>query len=161
EEVHAAFRDVIQLCHKHGAKCLVNSCHPETWWTQADGVHLRAADANALAQAAVSAPRGKPVADLHVAARDKLRFPGLLAVSVHDSSELAAARALAADFVVLGHVLDTASHPGQPGMGWEHFAALADQAGLPVMAIGGQSRATLGTAQSHGAHGIASITGLF
>jgi 8-oxo-dGTP diphosphatase len=42
-------------------------------------------------------------------------------------------------------------------MGWERFAALAVQAGLPVFAIGGQSPATVAQARRHGAHGIAGI----
>ena len=85
---------------------------------------------------------------------------GLIAVSAHDAADLQAAQSLAADFAVLGHVLDTPSHPGQPGMGWDRFAALAADAGLPVYAIGGQSATTQDMAWQHGAHGIAGIRGL-
>ena len=46
---------------------------------------------------------------------------------------------------------------GDPGMGWTRFASLAEQAGLPVFAIGGQSAKTLADARNHGAHGIAGI----
>ncbi|NYT58083.1 Nudix family hydrolase [Alcaligenaceae bacterium] len=140
--LHAAFRQVVQLCRQHGARCLVNSCHPEDWWPQADGVHLRAADALALA-------------DAGAAIKDQL--DGLLAVSAHNAAELGAARALGADFAVLGHVLDTPSHPNDPGMGWAQFASLLSDAGLPVFAIGGQSADTLEIARQHGAHGLAGI----
>src|SRR5690606_7291274 len=68
-------------------------------------------------------------------------IPGLIGVSAHDAVDLAAARALKADFAVLGHVLDTPSHSGQPGLGWARFGELAGPAGLPVFAIGGQSEA--------------------
>ncbi|OWT58995.1 Nudix family hydrolase [Candidimonas nitroreducens] len=131
----AAFQEVLRHCHEHGARCLVNSVHPQDWWDQADGVHLRAADATKLAA----------------------RPGGLLGMSAHDAADLALARELGADFAVLGHVLDTPSHPGEPGMGWERYAGLAGGAGLPVLAIGGQSEATLDEARRHGAHGIAGI----
>ncbi|MDS1139224.1 Nudix family hydrolase [Pusillimonas sp. SM2304] len=142
QDAYAAFKRVVQLCHRHQARCLVNSGHPESWWAQADGVHFRAADARALADAG---------------AEIKNKVPGLIAVSAHDAQDLKAARALEADFAVLGHVLDTPSHPDQPGMGWPGFASVMSDAGLPVFAIGGQSAATLDTARQHGAHGIAGI----
>jgi len=59
------------------------------------------------------------------------------------------------DFIVVGHVLDTPSHPDTPAMGWARFAELAQSAGCPAYAIGGQNAATLRIAQAHGAHGIA------
>lgn len=154
-DTYAAFKQVLQRCHQYGARCLVNSCHPESWWAQADGVQLRAADAHAMAAALESASALVPSAPEITLMKQKI--PGLVAVSAHTASDLKAARMLNADFAVLGHVLDTPSHPGVPGMGWSNFAALAATAGLPVFAIGGQSKATLDAAEHHGAHGIAGI----
>jgi 8-oxo-dGTP diphosphatase len=156
ERAYQAFRRVLGLCRDAGARCLVNSCHPESWWQEADGVHFRAADARLRAQQAGALPSqngspARPVFD------NGDEIPGLMAVSAHDSADLDAARALKADFAVLGHVLDTPSHPGQPGLGWARFAELASPAGLPVFAIGGQSEATVADARRHGAHGIAGI----
>ncbi|MYN12932.1 Nudix family hydrolase [Pusillimonas sp. TS35] len=150
-----AFRQVLQCCHAHGARCLINSIHPEAWWAEADGVHMRAQDA--LARAPRHAPTPPPQEAPPGASG---RNGHLLGVSAHTAQELQAARALDADFVVVGHVLDTPSHPGVPGIGWPAFAALAQQAALPVYAIGGQSPATLNEARAHGAHGIAGIRGL-
>ncbi|MFW7342184.1 Nudix family hydrolase [Pollutimonas sp. H1-120] len=155
-DAYAAFKRIVQLCHDAGARCLVNSCHPESWWAQADGVHFRAADARAPL-AATSSPPGDDEHAASAAARLRAKVPGLIAVSAHDIADLTTARALGADFAVLGHVLDTPSHPGQPGMGWEQFTLLAAQAGLPVFAIGGQSPATQADARQHGAHGIAGM----
>lgn len=135
-----AFEEVLRICRQYGARCLVNSCHPESWWHKADGVHLRAADAKQSAANSIV-----------------FKDYGLVGVSAHSPEDLTAARHLNADFVVLGHVLNTSSHPQSPGMGWDAFTALAAQAGLPVFAIGGQSIDTLATATQHGAHGIAGI----
>ncbi|TAM85420.1 MAG: Nudix family hydrolase [Candidimonas sp.] len=143
-QAHDGLARVLEECHAHGARCLVNSCHPAAWRAQADGVHWRARDAR-LEAAKCTAPR------------DAARPGFLTAVSAHGADDLAAARALGADFIVLGHVLATTSHPGSPGMGWTRFAQLCENAELPVFAIGGQSPATMATATHHGAHGIAGI----
>ncbi len=139
DSLEAAFDETLALCRQYGASCLVNSVHPPDWWARADGVHLRAVDA-----AAVAAAGQRPA--------------GLLAVSAHHAGDLDHARALQADFVVLGHVLETPSHAEAP-LGWEQFQALAATAGRPVFALGGQSVQTAETARLHGAHGIAAIRG--
>ena len=77
--------------------------------------------------------------------------------SVHDAGELARAKELGADYVVLGPVQPTPSHPGARTLGWEGFEALARGAGLPVYAIGGVGPADLDTAWSRGAQGVAGI----
>lgn len=154
-DAYAAFKQVVRHCRQAGARCLVNSCHPESWWLQADGVHFRAVDARR-----VTAPVHNMVTEVPAVMAIKEKALGLIAVSAHDAADLQAAQSLAADFAVLGHVLNTPSHPGQPGMGWDRFAALAADAGLPVYAIGGQSAATQDMAWQHGAHGIAGIRGL-
>lgn len=173
-EVRAGLEAVLQVCRQAGAPCLVNSIHPKDWWTLADGVHLRAQDAAALARGDRIAPAGV----LHTAPNGQAQANGLdpnsreyaltrrdahlkprrlVGVSAHNADDLKTARALQADLAVLGHVLETPSHPDQPPLGWEGFSRLAFEAGLPVYAIGGQSADTLPMAKRHGAHGIAGI----
>lgn len=170
EEVHAGFLEVLQRCHEFGARCLINSAHPQAWQSQADGVHWRAHDAVAraamLSVDATTAPNDNPPKTNTTSAAEAplpdahLQRHTLVGVSAHTAQDLAAARALNADFAVLGHVLETPSHPGEPGIGWDGFAALAQGAGLPVFAIGGQSPDTQATARTHGAHGIAGVRAL-
>lgn len=137
QELEAAFKAVLERCHLAGARCLINAVHPESWWPRADGVHLRSSDV--LLHRALPQPRG------------------LLAASVHNEAERDAARELKVDFMVVGHVLPTPSHPGAEPLGWERFQALAEGAGCPVYAIGGQGPHTLRTAREHGAHGVAFV----
>ena len=139
----AALRDAHARCAAMGAKVLVNSAHPRVWCDEADGLHLRAADALVLQE------------------RPELRDGKLLGISTHDQADLEHARKLAADFAVLGPVLPTASHPGHAGIGWEEFGRLNALAGMPVYALGGQSRDTLAHAQSLGGQGIAGIRNVF
>ena len=85
----------------------------------------------------------------------------LVAASCHTLDELRAAEALGCDFVVVGPVRETTSHPGKPGIGWERFAALREQVSLPIYAIGGLSPDDLAEARRHGAQGIAAIRGFW
>lgn len=137
--LYTAFRKVLEHCRRQGAICLVNAVHPESWWSEADGVHLRAAD--------VRLRRAVPPR------------PAWVGASVHNEEDRQAATEMKVDFMVIGHVLDTPSHPDAPGMGWARFQELAQDAGCPVFAIGGQSAGTLDAAQHHGAHGIAVMRG--
>jgi len=140
-DLHQALNTVLARCHAAGAQVLVNSVHPEAWWHEADGVHLRSQDAANLTKRP-TLDKGKRVG-----------------VSTHNLAELTHARTLDADFAVLGPILPTTSHPGHPGIGWDSFTQLNAQAGLPVFALGGQSAATLAHAQSVGGHGFAGIRG--
>lgn len=111
-------------------------------------------DTSRWASAAAGEP-GPPASDKALPGAQRLdRY---VAVSAHNAAELSVARRLNADFALVGHVLDTPSHPGKPGMGWSAFGTLNSQAGLPVFAIGGQSESTMPDAMRAGAHGIAGI----
>jgi 8-oxo-dGTP diphosphatase len=79
----------------------------------------------------------------------------MCSASCHTREEIAKAGALALDFALLGPVAPTPSHPDAIELGWDGFAACAAGAALPVFALGGLAHSDLGTAISHGAHGIA------
>jgi 8-oxo-dGTP diphosphatase len=81
--------------------------------------------------------------------------PEWVGASCHNAAELARASELKLDFVILSPVMPTASHPGAETLGWDRFADLIRDYPLPVFALGGLSRDSLGLARSHGAHGVA------
>jgi len=85
---------------------------------------------------------------------------GLCGASCNDEQELRRAAELDLDYVVLGPVLPTASHPQAPGLGWEAFAGLIRTYRLPVYALGGMREEHLEQAWRAGAHGIALMRGL-
>ena len=84
-----------------------------------------------------------------------------VAASCHTAQELAQAARIGCDFVVLGPVQPTASHPGAAHLGWSGLHALCDTCALPVYALGGMTVADLDTAWRAGAQGIAAIRGLW
>jgi 8-oxo-dGTP diphosphatase len=132
---------VLPLCRAAGARLVLNRAPERIRHLDADGLHLRAA---ALAQLR-ERPGGCP----------------LVGASCHDAADLRRAAALGLDYALLGPVLPTTTHPGAKVLGWDGFAALADQAGLPVFALGGMQPSDLAASFAHGAQGIAAIRGLW
>ncbi|MDX1487975.1 MAG: Nudix family hydrolase, partial [Acidiferrobacterales bacterium] len=135
-------RKVIHLCHERGAEVLLNG---EPAWVEAcgaDGVHLNSRRLQALS----ARPLG---AHLWVAA------------STHNREELNMAANLDVDFVVLGPVQPTPSHPHFVPLGWERFAELCAVTNLPVYALGGLRAEDASVARESGAQGLAMISGFW
>lgn len=81
---------------------------------------------------------------------------GWIGRSVHSVSEAADARERGADYLVVGSIYPTASHPGS-GAGPELVTEIATL-GLPVIAIGGITPARAVEVRDAGAYGIAVIS---
>lgn len=127
--------------------------------TFADGVAVLVNGAVGLALA-----DAHPRIGVHLTAADLARVstrplprPRWVAASCHDAAEIARAVAVDCDFVVVGPVLPTASHPGAPVLGWDGLATLCRGCPLPVFALGGVGPDDLDTARAHGAFGVAGI----
>ncbi len=108
----------------------------------ADGVQLGAA--------------GLPVAAARRLAGDRLR----IGRSVHDAAEAVAAEREGADFLIVGTIFATRSHPGQAAAGPGLLAAVRAATRLPLLAIGGVEAANLATVMAAGADGVAVISAI-
>jgi len=81
--------------------------------------------------------------------------PGLrIGASVHGVEEAVSAAGSGADYLVLGTIYSTSSHPGRPGSGPAAIAAVRSAVHVPVLAIGGISRARVAAVVKQGAGGI-------
>lgn len=115
-----------------GSRIVVNSdCGA---YPQATGVHL---SAKALMQA-----KERPALSL-------------VGASCHDERELDRAAEVGVDYVVVGPVKPTPSHPQATPLGWERFAELVRDRPMPAYAIGGLRRGDIAEARRFGAHGVA------
>lgn len=132
----AQWRDWRAVCAEHGALAVANLAADAAAKLGAEALHL-----NAMRLAALTA---RP--DL-----------ALVGASVHSRAEIEHAAALGLDYVILGSVNATTSHPGVAGLGWPAWAGIARWSGLPVYAIGGLRPGDLDAARAHGASGIAMI----
>ena len=82
--------------------------------------------------------------------------------SVHDFAEAEAARTEGADYLVVGPVFVTASHPGHAPLGLQRLRAIAAAVdGLPVIAIGGITADRVREVRNSGAYGVAAIRALW
>lgn len=84
----------------------------------------------------------------------------LRSMAVHDVRELEAAERAGADLVFLSPLFATRSHPGGRALGRARFAALAHDAKMPVMALGGIQWRHRSMLSGLGASGWAAIDGL-
>lgn len=126
------------LTREAGALLLVNDRVDVALAMDADGVQL--------------GRRGLVVAD----ARALAGAERMIGVSVHTSAEVDEARG--ADFVLVGNVYATASHPGRPGIGVSGLAAFA---GLPRIVIGGVTPERVAELRDAGVRGVAAIRGVW
>ena len=131
--------NALPVCEKAGAALIVHG-GPEVFRAipGARGLHLPWREANKLS--------ARPVPE-----------DVWLGVSCHDRQEIEHATAIGADYVTLGPVQPTESHPGAPTLGWSVFADLVSGAVLPVFALGGLSPGDLREARQRGGQGIAGI----
>jgi 8-oxo-dGTP diphosphatase len=127
---------VLERCRAHGALAFLNGDPLRAEQLGMDGVHLSAQQLMSLSE------------------RPTLEWVG---ASCHTRAELEHAAKLELDYAVLGAVKATASHPGQPAIGWQVFHDMTRDLALPVLAIGGLAPSDLDEAKQAGAHGIACI----
>tara|TARA_R110002073_G_scaffold316635_1_gene489592 strand:- start:902 stop:1846 length:945 start_codon:yes stop_codon:yes gene_type:complete len=131
--------EVIKLARTYDAKVLISGDLELVHEVGANGVHVAASQLMALS------------------CRPEHSWCG---ASCHNAEELFHAEQLGMDFVVLGPVLPTLSHPGATTLGWQKFAALVRNYSLPVYALGGLCQEDLVTAQELGGQGIAMMRGI-
>ncbi len=135
-------RKVIRLCREYGARVVLNAEPELARQLGADGAHLSGAKLGKLA-------------------RRPLPQEFLVGASCHEATDIRRAAQRSLDYVVLGAVRPSASHPGREPLGWETFAELAAGSSVPVYAIGGLAPAELETVRTHGGYGLAAMRALW
>ncbi|MFI5234832.1 MAG: thiamine phosphate synthase [Gemmatimonadales bacterium] len=98
--------------------------------------------------------------DLSVADARSIFPRGWIGRSAHSPAEAEAAIAEGADYLMVGSVFATGSHPGQAAAGIE-LVRFAATLGHPVIAIGGITIERVAELKAAGAWGIAAITALW
>lgn len=135
------FEQVAGRCRSNGARLMLNSDLPGSSGVDAAGLHLSSRSMRALGE--------RPAGHRWVAA------------SCHSAADVSMAQQLGLDFVVLSPVLPTRSHPDAEPLRWRGFSQLAQDATIPVYALGGMHAGLLPQAWACGAQGIAGIRGFW
>lgn len=134
--------EAIDSCRQVRLSVVLSSSVSRDFWQLADGVHLRAEHLPIFNERPVDGSK-------------------LLGASCHNPQEIERAQSLGVDYLFLSPVLQTESHPGAIGLGWEGFASIAQMSRVPVYALGGLASAHLQKAKLLGAKGIAGISGFW
>ena len=108
----------------------------------ADGVHLP--------------ERGLPVAAARRLAGDAF----IIGRSVHSVAEAVRAQEEGADYVQVGAIFASRSHPGQPVAGLSLLEDVAAAVAIPILAVGGITAANVGDVMRAGASGAAVISAI-
>jgi thiamine-phosphate pyrophosphorylase len=111
--------------------------------TAADGVHLGA--------------RSLPLA----AARRILRPGMLLGRSAHNLDEAGQAEGEGADYLFLGPLFSTPSHPGAPALGLDTYREAVLRTKIPILAIGGVTGENVRLVAQAGGRGAAAIRAFY
>lgn len=98
--------------------------------------------------------------DLSPADARRVLGAGWIGCSVHSEEQARAAVAEGADFLLVGNVYQTPSHPGRTAAGLDLVRAAA-RLGRPVIAIGGIDAARVAEVRDAGAYGVAAIRALW
>lgn len=129
---------VQSVCSAQGALLLLNAPAGQALG-EADGLHLTASRLLQCREHPVPAGR-------------------LFGASCHNRQEIDHALAIGVDYLVLSPVLPTASHPGEPVLGWDGLQALQQHCPVPVYALGGLAGSDLATVKTQGGFGVAAIS---
>jgi len=128
------------ICSTRGAQVFVNDRVDVALATAADGIHLP----------------GGGIPTYHV--RELVGPDVWIGRSTHSVEEALAARDEGADYVFLGPIWPTTSHPGRAPLG---IAAISEARTARVIAIGGVMPEKVQLAIEAGAYGVASVSGLW
>ena len=137
-------RWVVELCHRHGVKCVINDNVDIALLSGADGVHV-GQDDMACAKARVA-----------------LGDRRIIGVSAHTVEEAVAAAAAGADYLGSGAAFPTSTkdvhgHFVTP----EDYAAITSAVDIPVVAIGGITKDNIAQLNGRGLAGVAVVSALF
>ena len=137
-------RWVVELCHRHGVKCVINDNVDIALLSGADGVHV-GQDDMACAKARVA-----------------LGDRRIIGVSAHTVEEAVAAAAAGADYLGSGAAFPTSTkdvhgHFVTP----EDYAAITSAVDIPVVAIGGITKDNIAQLNGRGLAGAAVVSALF
>lgn len=131
-------RRVAKRAHAYGARVMLNAAPDLALKAGVDGVHLTA---QLLMQTEI---------------RPDVGWCG---ASCHTQQELDRAATLQLDYVLLGPVMPTRSHPDATTLGWAQVRRFTHDYPLPIYVIGGMQASHLSLAWECGAHGIAMLRG--
>lgn len=141
--IHDAARALLVHTRAAGAQLFVNDRVDVALTVEAHGVHLGRRSLAAAEARRLLGPRPT------------------IGCSAHDIAEALAAEHGGADYVFVGAIFPSASHPDAKPAGTALLRACTPRLGIPVLAIGGIDPARVDQVREAGAYGVAAIRGVW
>lgn len=141
--LHRLARSLAGTAREEGGWCVVNG--------RVDVALAAGADAVQLGRSAMPVP----------VVRELVGVGTALGASVHGADEGVRAEREGANFLVLGTIFDSPSHPDIAGSGPGRVDACAGRVSVPVVAIGGMSPDRVRPVREAGATGVATLSGVW
>jgi thiamine-phosphate pyrophosphorylase len=147
---------LLPAAREHGTRLLVNDRLDVARAAQADGVQL----GRRSLPVPLARSWARPTARLDAA--PEARTAALcIGYSAHSREEAVEAERAGADFILIGAIWSTATHPRADGQGTQLIRVTASVVGLPLIAIGGITPERAAVVRHAGAHGIGVLGGIW
>ena len=141
EEYKKLATAVVEICEKHGVKCILHSFTDVAISLHTDAIHL-------------------PLHLLRVMTKEqKTQFTDLGA-SCHSVEDALEAQALGCTYITAGHVFETDCKKGLPGRGLEFLRRVSAAVDIPVYGIGGIDADNIVLVRNAGANGACLMSSL-
>ena len=135
-------KELVALSNHYGARVFVNSDVEIFNRIAAHGFHVTAR--KLLSNSTTAIPQNTP-----------------LSCSCHNPTEIRKAEELGAEFIYLGSLATTSSHPGRMGLGWTVAGQWVKASNIPVFALGGMVPSDIIRARHRGFQGVAMLSGFW
>ena len=132
---------VMEICERHGVKCILHSFPDVAISLQADAIHL-------------------PLHLLRELSQEKKAQFTDLGASCHSVKDALEAQSLCCTYITAGHVCETDCKKGLPGRGREFLRSVCAAVDIPVYGIGGIDADNINLVRDAGASGACLMSGL-
>lgn len=143
DELVAEAREICALCHSRGIPFIINDDAELARLVGADGVHVGLDDLDIAA------------------AREIIGEKGIIGASAHSVEEALAAERAGADYLGVGAVFGSSTKTNARPLALETLRDITAAVSIPVVAIGGVTRANLPRLADSGIAGAALVSAIF
>ena len=143
DELVAEAREIRALCHSRGIPLIINDDAELAHMVGADGVHVGLDDLDIAA------------------AREIIGEKGIIGASAHSVEEARAAERAGADYLGVGAVFGSSTKTNARPLALETLRDITAAVSIPVVAIGGVTRANLPRLADSGIAGAALVSAIF
>ncbi len=140
-EYEALARQVMEICARHGVRCILHSFADAALRLHAEALHA-------------------PLPLLRQMSGQQRRQFAVLGASCHSVEDALEAERLSCTYLTAGHIFATDCKKGLPGCGLDFLREVCDSVNIPVYAIGGISPDNAADVRRAGAAGVCVMSGL-